>query len=215
MFFNKVALAAWIAFTSVAASIMAPSAACADEKHLTLDDIDGLARQHLVDSMRKTEGANQPQPSGLSTPLPGAAAPAPPIAAVTPPLVVMKPKREAPPVKQVPAVSFIGAYADTSGTHHVLYDYQGGIYPARAGETLMNGWTVSRVDGFNVTVSYGKRTWNEVISAPAAPVAVADSGPVQAITDLGGPLPPGGIIPLSTATNSAPGGRATFIPLGK
>jgi hypothetical protein len=210
MFFNKAALAACIALTSVAAS----NAALADEKHLTLDDIDGLARQHLVDSMRKSEATSQPQSSSLNAPLPGAVAPATPVVAVTPP-VVAKPKREAAPVKQVPAVTFVGAYADTSGSHHVLYDYQGGIYPARAGETLLNGWTVGRVDGFNVTVSYGKRTWTEVISTPAAPVAVADSGSIQAITDLGGPLPPGGIIPLGAAQNVAPGGHPTFIPLGK
>jgi hypothetical protein len=210
MFFNKAAFSACIALASVAASRVA----LADEKHLTLDDIDGLARQHLVDSMRKSEATSQPQSSSLNAPLPSAVAPATPVVAVTPP-VVAKPKREVPPVKQVPAVTFVGAYADTSGSHHVLYDYQGGIYPARAGETLLNGWTVGRVDGFNVTVSYGKRTWTEVISTPAAPVAVADSGPIQAITDLGGPLPPGGIIPLGAVTNSAPGGHSTFIPASK
>jgi len=210
MFFNKAALAACVAL----ASIVMSNAVLADEKHLTLDDIDGLARQHLVDSMRKSEATSQPPSAGLNASLPGALVPSPPVA-VAPPPVVAKPKREAAPVKQVPAVTFVGAYADTSGSHHVLYDYQGGIYSARAGETLLNGWTVGRVDGFNVTVSYGKRTWTEVISTPAAPVAVADSGPIQAITDLGGPLPPGGIIPLGAAPTAAPGGHPTFIPVGK
>lgn len=72
---------------------------------------------------------------------------------------------------------------------HVLYDYQGGIYPAQRGEKLLNGWTVTRVDGYQVTVSEGKRTWTEIISAPSAAPQAVDGPAVQAITDLGGPLP--------------------------
>jgi len=209
MFSNKTALAACVAIGAM--SLM--RAAYADEKHLTLDDIDGLARQHLVDSMRKTDSA-QAQSSGLNTQLPGAgAAPVQPVATVVQPVVV-KPKREAAPIKQVPVVNFVGAYGDASGSHYVLYDYQGGIYPAQAGAKLLNGWTVARVDGYTVTVSYGKRTWTEVISPPVAAIPVTDSTSVQAITDLGGPLPPGGLIP-SAMTSNAPGGRPTFIPLGK
>jgi len=208
MFSNKTALAACIAFGAMNLAC----AAHADEKHLTLEDIDGLARQNLVDSMRKTDGAPRTQGSGSTTPLPGALpAPVQPVATVVQPVVV-KPKLEAAPVKQVPSVSFVGAYGD-SGSQFVLYDYQGGIYPAKAGAKLLNGWTVARVDGYTVTVSYGKRTWTEAISPPVTAMPVSDSTSVQAISELGGPLPVGGLIP--GATTNAPGGRATFIPMVK
>ena len=63
MFSNKSALAGFIA--------LALSAAIhAQEKHLTLDDIDGLARQNIVDSMRKSSDASKPAAGvGLNAPL--------------------------------------------------------------------------------------------------------------------------------------------------
>jgi hypothetical protein len=160
----------------------------ADEKHLTLDEIDGLARQNLVNSMRKTDGAQPPaQGIGLNGPLsaPPAAPDAQPVAAPKPP------KQLSVPVRQTTPVSFVGAYSDMSGAH-VLYDYQGGIYSAERGAKLLNGWIVKRVDGYHVTVAEGKRTWSEVISAPAASAQIGTSPGLQAITDLGGPLPPVG-----------------------
>lgn len=192
MFCNKVA---WQVAASLCALGLA-SLAHADEKHLTLDDIDGLARQKLVDSMRKTEGG-QPaaQGVGLSAPL-TAQPPAPPEGAPSAaPKVV---KRPSAPVRMTPPVRFVGAYSDMSGSH-VLYDYQGGIYPAQRGEKLLNGWTVTRVDGYQVTVSEGKRTWTEVISAPSTAAQVVDGPAVQAITDLGGPLP------MSVPVGGSPG----------
>lgn len=156
----------------------------ADEKHLTLDDIDGLARQNLVNSMRKTEGA-QPPAGGVALSAPIVAAPA---AAAPMTTGVVKPKRAEAPVKRAIPVSFVGAYSDASGPH-VLYEYQGGVYAAGRGEKLLNGWVMTHVDGYRVTVAEGKRTWSDVISVPGRVGPMGDSPAVQAITDLGGPLP--------------------------
>lgn len=192
MFFNKVAcrVAASLCVLSLA------SVAYADEKHLTLDDIDSLARQKLVDSMRKTDGVQAAaQGVGLNTPL-SAQPPAP--SEGTPSAAPKVVKRASAAVKTTAPVKFVGAYSDMSGSH-VLYDYQGGIYPAQRGEKLLNGWTVTRVDGYQVTVSEGKRTWTEVISAPSAAPQVVDGPAVQAITDLGAPFPVGGPVGGSSA----------------
>jgi hypothetical protein len=178
MFFNKVA---WQVAASLCALCLA-GVAHAEEKHLTLDDIDGLARQKLVDSMRKTEGG-QPAAQGVGLGAPLTAQP--PAAPEGAPKVS---KRSSAPARATTLVRFVGAYSDMGGSH-VLYDYQGGIYPAQRGEKLLNGWTVTRVDGYQVTVSEGKRTWTEVISAPSAAPLAVDGPAVQAITDLGGPLP--------------------------
>jgi hypothetical protein len=164
--------------------IFAVGRAHADEKHLTLDDIDGLARQNLVNSMRKTDGV-QPPAGGVVLSAPIMGAPASSAATAT---VVVKPKRLDTPAKRAIPVSFVGAYSDASGAH-VLYEYLGGVYTAGRGEKLLNGWTVTHVDGYRVTVAEGKRTWSDVISAPAGAVPLADSPAIQAITDLGGPLP--------------------------
>ncbi|MEM5370952.1 hypothetical protein V4C53_33635 [Paraburkholderia azotifigens] len=168
-------------------SLCIVSLAHADEQHLTLDDIDGLARQNLVNSMRKTDATQAPaQGIGLNAPL--SAPPAPP---VTTAVVVPKGSKPAdPPARRTTPVTFVGAYSDMGGVH-VLYDYQGGIYSATRGEKLINGWVVTRVDGYHVAVSEGKRTWSEVISTSAASLPTGDSAAVQAITDLGGPLPMG------------------------
>ncbi|BDC45306.1 hypothetical protein PTKU15_86030 [Paraburkholderia terrae] len=165
-------------------SLCIVSLAHADEKHLTLDDIDGLARQNLVNSMRKTDATQAPaQGIGLNAPL--SAPRAPPVSTV----VIPKGSKPAdPPARRTTPVTFVGAYTDTSGVH-VLYDYQGGIYSATRGEKLINGWIVTCVDGYHVAVSEGKRTWSEVISTSAASLPTGDSPAVQAITDLGGPLP--------------------------
>ncbi|WP_131542662.1 hypothetical protein [Paraburkholderia hospita] len=159
------------------------SLAHADEKHLTLDEIDGLARQNLVNSMRKTDGAPAPaQGVGLNAPL--FAPPSPQVVAA-----LQKASTPAnPPAHRAAPVTFVGAYSDMSGSH-VLYDYQGGVYSASRGEKLLNGWVVTRVDGYRVSVSEGKRSWSEVISASSSSLPMGDSPAVQAITDLGGPLP--------------------------
>lgn len=183
------------------------SAAISQESHLTLDDIDKLARAKLVDSMRGGQGgqSGQAAPSsgvGLSSPL--GAAPAP-VAGPAP----AAPKVERRPltlVRRVIPATFVGAYSDMSGSY-VLYDYQGTTYTARQGSRLLNGWTVASIDGFTVNLVDGKRKWTETIAAPAdvPAVAVPDSPAVRAITDLSSPLPPGGV--SSTAS--------TFVPFGK
>ena len=94
------------------------SAAMAQESHLTLDDIDKLARQRLVDSMRKSEGgAGSPGGVGLGSPL-GAAAPAPVMASA--PVAVKVERKPAPVAKRVIPVAFVGAYSDSVGCLRAL-----------------------------------------------------------------------------------------------
>jgi hypothetical protein len=189
MFSTKTAVAVLLA-------LRLSSGAVAQEKQLSLDDIDGLARQKIIDSMRKTPEGVQAQSNGLNTPLTGAAsapdAPAPKPSAQKP---IAQTRHAAP-------ITFFGAYSDATGAY-VLYDYQGAIYPGKRGTKLLNGWVVTALDGYSVTVSEGKRTWTEVI-ASAVPVPVPTSAGIQAITDLGGPLPA-----------PAVGGMPAFVPLGK
>ncbi|MFL9963845.1 hypothetical protein PQR02_22815 [Paraburkholderia sediminicola] len=177
--------------------LCAAGLAHADEKHLTLDDIDGLARQNLVNSMRKADGS-QPPAGGVALSAPILAAPAPPAATVN--IVAKPPKRLETPVRKSSPVSFVGAYSDSSGAH-VLYDYQGGVYSASRGEKLLNGWVVTRVDGYRVTVAEGRRTWSEVISQAAGVGSTGDGPAIQAITDLGAPLP------MATNVGAFGGGR--------
>ena len=206
MFSNKTALAGLFALSLV-------GAAHAQEKHLTLDDIDGLAREQIVKSMSKAPDSTATNGVGLNAPI-GA-----PVAA--PAETRAPPRKPTPPVKRTIPVSFVGAYSDMSGSY-VLYDYQGAIYPAKQGSTLLNGWVFGRVDGFVVSLSEGKRKWTEVISAPSQSVAI-DSPAIQAINDLSGPLPPGGPIPPQmigpmAGANIGPvagasGGKPVFVPV--
>ena len=183
--------------------MLVAGAVLAQESHLSLDDIDKLARQRLVDSMRKSEGGTgSPGGVGLGSPL-GTAAPAPVMASA--PVAVKVERKPAPVAKRVIPVAFVGAYSDPSGAY-VLYDYQGTTYTARQGARLLNGWTVASVNGFEVSLADGKRRWTDTIAAPAdVPVSVVDGPAIRAITDLGSPLPPGGI------ASAAP----TFVPFGK
>jgi len=186
-------------------------AAVSQESHLTLDDIDKLARAKLVDSMRGPQGGQGGQGGsaapgngvGLASAL-GAPTPAPVTAA--PPAAPKAERRPSAPPRRVIPATFVGAYSDMSGSY-VLYDYQGTTYTARQGSRLLNGWTVASIDGFTVNLVDGKHKWTETIVAPAdAPaVALPDSPAVRAITDLSSPLPPGGV----SSTSS------TFVPFGK
>ncbi|WP_321936233.1 hypothetical protein [Paraburkholderia sp. J8-2] len=148
------------------------------ETHLTLRDIDDLARSKLTRTLR---GDGDAPASGaavtLKTPAPVDNAPA----------VVVRPY--VPPVR-TSAVSFVGAYTESSG-QHVLYEYNGAVYPARVGEKLLNGWVARRVDGLSVTVAEGKRTWSVPMSsnAPASSNSTLITG--SALGDLSSPLPPG------------------------
>lgn len=206
MFSNKTALAGLFALSLV-------GVAHAQEKHLTLDDIDGLAREQIVKSMSKAPDSTATNGVGLSAPI------AAPVAA--PAETPAPPRKPAPPVKRTIPVSFVGAYTDTSGSY-VLYDYQGAIYPAKQGATLLNGWVFGRVDGFVVSLSEGKRKWTEVIAAQSQSAAI-DSPGIQAINDLNGPLPLGGPIPPQmigpmAGANIGPvagasGGKPVFVPV--
>ncbi|MGA7812795.1 hypothetical protein, partial [Caballeronia sp.] len=62
MFSNKTALAGLFALSLV-------GAAHAQEKHLTLDDIDGLAREQIVKSMSKAPDSTATNGVGLSAPI--------------------------------------------------------------------------------------------------------------------------------------------------
>ncbi|CAB3805120.1 hypothetical protein LMG28688_06118 [Paraburkholderia caffeinitolerans] len=148
------------------------------ETHLTLRDIDDLARSKLTRTLRGDgDAAASSAAVTLKTPAPVENAPA----------VVVRPY--VPPAR-TSAVSFVGAYADGSG-QHVLYEYNGAVYPARVGEKLLNGWIARRVDGLSVTVAEGKRTWSVPMSsnAPASSNSTLITG--SALGDLSSPLPPG------------------------
>lgn len=184
--------------------MLAASGAIAQESHLTLDDIDKLARQKIVDSLRKNDAAQQ-SGVGLGSPL-GAPVPAAPVAASVPAAPKFLERKPTPLLKRATPAMFVGAYTDMSGAY-VLYDYQGTTYTARQGSRLLNGWTVASVDGFTVNLVDGKRKWTETIAAPTdLPVALPDGPAVRAINDLGSPLPPGGSPPANTSA---------FVPLGK
>jgi hypothetical protein len=187
--------------------MLVASAALSQEGHLTLDDIDKLAREKLVESMRNGHG-------GESNPVtaPGGIAlssafgnPKPNSGPVPTPAASKNERKAASPSKHVIPASFVGAYSDMSGSY-VLYDYQGTTYTARRGSRLLNGWTVASIDGFTVGLVDGKRRWTETIAAPAdVPPVISDGPAVRAITDLSSPLPPGGV----SSTTS------TFVPFGK
>jgi hypothetical protein len=192
---------------SFGALMLVASAALSQESHLTLDDIDKLAREKLVDSMRKGQGVERnPVPASGGVALSSAFGnPGPAPGPVSTPAASKVERKASSPSKHVIPVSFVGAYSDLSGSY-VLYDYQGTTYTARRGSRLLNGWTVASIDGFTVGLVDGKRHWTETIAAPADVPAVISDGPaVRAITDLSSPLPPGGV--SSTAS--------TFVPFGK
>jgi hypothetical protein len=183
MFFNNTARFA----ASSLLAVCAAGIAHADEKHLTLDDIDGLARQNLVNSMRASDKGQTPaQGVSLNAPLSTPASPPPPVVATV--VIPTAPKASTASAQRATPVTFVGAYSDMSGAH-VMYDYKGGVYSAARGERLINGWVVTRVDGYHVSVSEGKSTWTDVISAPPTSLPTGDGAAVKAITDLSGPLP--------------------------
>lgn len=192
--------------TCFGALMFVAGAALSEESHLTLDDIDKLAREKLVDSMRKGQGGEgnaAPASGGVGLSSPLGAAPAPVAAAPAPVAPKIERQPSLPPKRMFPA-TFVGAYSDVSGSY-VLYDYQGTTYAARRGTRLLNGWTVASIDGFSVNLVDGKRHWTETIAAPADVPVISDGPAVRAITDLSSPLPPGGV--SSTAS--------TFVPFGK
>ncbi|MFL9995232.1 hypothetical protein PQR34_32455 [Paraburkholderia sediminicola] len=159
----------------------------AEGPHLTLNDIDELSRNNVVRQLKgsaDSPSGSSATPATLGTPLPTGAefssAPKPPSV-----------KKPAPVRSQAEPVTFVGAYSDATGGY-VLYEMAGGVYPAHLGTKLMNGWTAEKVSGYLVTVSENKRVWTEPIRGGSSPGAV-NTPTLQAINDLGGPLPPGGM----------------------
>jgi len=180
------------AATPVAAPVGAPVVAplAASDAHLTLRDIDQLARNKVARALRDGDGAGSATPAApaLAAPLHAETAPpATPAATAFVPPAVWRAQRVDP-------VTFVGSFTDQQGLH-VLYQYGGAVYPARRGEKLLNGWVVRKVEGLFVTVAEGKATRTVAMRsgvpdgvAPvgnATPVAV--SGPLR---DVGAPLPP-------------------------
>ncbi len=157
----------------------------AEGPHLTLDDIDQLSRDKVVRQLKGTgDGAGQPgTTASLVTPLPSQQTPS-----LTPKPPPVPSGRASAAASRAEPVTFVGAYSDATGGY-VLYEVGGGVYPARLGAKLMNGWTARKVDGFLVTVEDNKRVWTEPIRGGAAPGS-AMSPTLQVINDLGGPLPP-------------------------
>jgi hypothetical protein len=148
------------------------------ETHLTLRDIDDLARSKLTRALRGDGDA--PASSAavtLKTSVPSESAPA----------VAVRPFV---PHTRTQDVSFVGAYTDGSG-QHVLYEYHEAVYPARVGEKLLNGWVARRVDGLSVTVAEGKRTWSVPMSSTAPERSNSTFMTGSALGDLSSPLPPG------------------------
>ncbi|GAB6852601.1 hypothetical protein PXJ20_26965 [Paraburkholderia sp. A1RI_3L] len=162
-----------------------PVVAPASDTHLTLRDIDQLARNKVARALRD---GDEPGAGAAA-----AAKAAPAARAETPPPV---PTFVAPAVVRTPRVdpvNFVGSFFDGAGAH-VLYEYDGAVYPARLGEKLLNGWIVRKVDGLFVTVAQGKaiRTVAMRGSAPDSAAPAAGAGPVAVsgpLRDLGAPLP--------------------------
>jgi len=169
------------------APVATPNAA--SDAHLTLRDIDQLARNKVARALRDGDDAANTTPAA-----PRAAAPVhveatsratPAVTPIVPPAALRAPR--------VDPVTFVGSFSDEHGLH-VLYEFDGAVYPARLGEKLLNGWVVRKVEGLFVTVVQGKATHTVAMRSGAqdtatpagngAPVAV--SGPLR---DLGAPLP--------------------------
>ncbi|WP_321817828.1 MULTISPECIES: hypothetical protein [unclassified Paraburkholderia] len=165
------------------ASDASPVAAASGESHLTLHDIDELARSRL---RRALGGDGDTQAASgtavtLKTPVPAATAPAPMAMPAVPAFV---------PRERTTPVTFVGAYSDASG-QHILYQYNGAVYPARVGQPLLNGWVARRVEGLSVTVSQGKHTWSVPMSGGATESPASPFPGVAALGDLSSPLPAG------------------------
>lgn len=153
--------------------------------HLSLGEIDNRARNKLVSTLR---GNPESSPaSSTATTKPVVADAAPRVPAPSAPVYAPRPR--------VDPVAFLGAYSDGLG-QHVLYQYNGSVYPALIGEKLLNGWIARRVDGQMVTVSEGRATRHVAMSgdAPVSSVIAQPSpfaGGPSLLGDLSQPLPRG------------------------
>lgn len=151
--------------------------------HLTLGDVDNLARNKLASTLR---GGDAPAASAAVATTKTAPADTS-SRANAPSATVYAPRAHVEPVV------FTGAYSDGLG-QHVLYLYNGSVYPALIGEKLLNGWIARRVDGQMVTVSEGRATRHVAMSGDAPTTAVMAQpspygGAPQMLGDLSQPLP--------------------------
>jgi hypothetical protein len=155
--------------------------ASTQSSRLSLDDVDQMSRASIVKALK---GADAP----ASAPAASTIALAAPVAAA--PLPARRPESQADSSRGT-SVAFVGAFRDAAG-QHVLYDFNGAVYPARVGEPLLNGWVARKVDGFLVTVAHGRTTWTLPITSPTSATVRAPAGnTVNLIGDLSSPLPQG------------------------
>jgi len=147
--------------------------------HLSLDDIDQMARANIARQLN----AATPAPSS------------------TPPATVKAehPVHAVPGRPSVEPVTFVASYADASGATYVLYSYRGAIYPARVGSPLLNGWMAKAVNGFVVTVTDGRRTWKVPVHGEPQSSASDGSPTTPTLFNLATPLPSGGPLPVFPA----------------
>ncbi|MBB3261265.1 hypothetical protein [Paraburkholderia sp. WP4_3_2] len=153
--------------------------------HLTLGELDNLARNKLASTLRGTPDVSAASAAAATKPVIQDAAPR----AQAPSAPVYVPRAHVDPV------AFLGSYTDGLG-QHVLYQYNGSVYPALIGEKLLNGWIARRVDGQMVTVSEGRATRHIAMSgdAPVSSVIAQPSpfgGGPSLLGDLSQPLPRG------------------------
>lgn len=162
------------------ASTPTASAVQGDSAHLTLGEIDQLARRKVASALRGPHDAGVP----AAAPTPGSADGSLRAAPGNPP--GFRPRAHTDPV------NFVGAFSDAQG-QHVLYQYKGAVYPARVGEKLLNGWVARRFDGQTVTVAQGRRTWTVAMSgdATATTPPATTPGTAPLLGDLASPLPVG------------------------
>ncbi|BFG80953.1 hypothetical protein PTKU46_89870 [Paraburkholderia terrae] len=181
----------------VAATAATPAASmpvpAAPPSRLSIDEIDEKIRAQVA---RQLSGDGDAAKSiGLNTPAP-AAPPAPPVRVFIP--------QQQPVHARAESVKFVGAFNDATGSS-VLYEFRGAYYPAHVGEKLLNGWRVSKISGFLVTVTDGEgkkpRTWTEPIAGGVASADPQDNNaPARTLNDLSGALPPPLPVPLTPTT---------------
>lgn len=160
----------------------------ASTPHLSLDEVDQAARDSVMRQLKGDSSASKPASAPQATAPKVDPAPIPKLT-------------EESPQQRVEPVRFVGAFSDASSSS-VLYEYRGAVYPARVGSRLLNGVSVRKVDGYQVIVTNGKRTWTEPMTGTTPPREAGPTqgfgGPLRSIADLGSPLPPG-VMPGSVA----------------
>lgn len=171
----------------MAASAVTPAASgqvpAAPPSRLSIDEIDEKIRAQV--SRQLSGDGDAGKSIGLNTPAPQA---------IPAPVVVIKPQAPQPVHARTESVKFVGAFNDATGSS-VLYEFRGAYYPAHVGEKLLNGWRVSKISGFLVTVTDGEgkkpRTWTEPIAGGVASADPQDNNaPARTLNDLSGGLPP-------------------------